>query len=80
MKCAVAIDTIGTLENGEWVFELDTVKESDKAICYNLSGNGVWFPKSQITETGINSRGGWVIIPVWLAKEKGIFTGSVIVS
>ena len=79
MKMAmVAIDTVGTMGDCGWEFALDTVKESANAICYNVGNHGVWFPKSQIKESGITSNGGYIVIPVWLAKDKGLLTGSVV--
>ncbi len=73
----VAIDTVGTMTDDGAIWAIDIVKESDKAICYNVSSHGVWFPKSQVKESGINNLGGYIVIPAWIAKEKGLLVGSI---
>ena len=44
--------------------------EIDKAYCFSTADKEVWLPKSQVID--IDSQNGEVIIPEWLAVEKGL--------
>lgn len=49
--------------------------ETDKAILIWTDGEAFWIPKSQIDESSeVQGKGdsGTLLIPEWLAKEKGI--------
>jgi len=44
--------------------------ETDKAYCFSTADKEVWLPKSQVID--IDSQNGEMIIPEWLAVEKGL--------
>ncbi len=56
--------------------EVETVKRAtDKAILCVIEGEEVWIPQSQIDdESEVWKAGdeGTLVIPLWLAEEKGI--------
>ena len=49
-------------------FEADWVAETDKAMCLEIDGNEVWFPKSVLES---NDDGSYTIPLEW-AEEKGL--------
>lgn len=55
--------------------DVDEVKAvTDKAVLCLISGEEVWLPWSQISESNIQEKGdsGWIVIPQWLADKKGL--------
>ena len=51
------------------------VRESVRAVCVRFDGSETWVPRSQLhaTENEIKQQGdqGMLILPLWLAQEKG---------
>jgi hypothetical protein len=62
------------LVDGEWITRPDVARQSEKAICFKFGGNNVWIPRTSIHSEGVASDGSWWLeIPLWMAKDKGIF-------
>lgn len=45
-------------------------RETDKAYLFHIDDEEVWLPKSQVED--IRETEGVVVIPLWLAKAKGL--------
>ena len=55
----------------EITFDYDEqLAETDKAFLFEVDGENVWIPKSEIIDH--NEEKEQVTIPMWLAREKGL--------
>jgi hypothetical protein len=56
--------------------EAEPIKETDKALLVNVEGEEFWLPKQFIDDDSevysMKSGSGMLVIPLWLAKEKGL--------
>jgi hypothetical protein len=56
--------------------EAEPMKETDKALLVNVEGEETWLPKQFIDDESevysMKSGAGMLIIPMWLAREKGL--------
>lgn len=58
-----------------WEGEVTVIRDSGKALLVEYEGEEVWIPKSQIdddSEVWKEGQEGTLIIPYWLAEEKGL--------
>ena len=53
--------------------------ERPKAALMRRGDDEFWIPLSQILERGFmpDGRSGWILIPRWLAEEKGLVDGNL---
>lgn len=62
----------------QWEGEVTVVRETDKALLVRYEGEDIWIPKSQIhADSEIYSskqvgETGTLVLPYWLAEEKGL--------
>ncbi len=62
-------------DNEVQIEDAECVRETDKALLVQVDGLEVWIPKSQLRDgTELKERGdvGLLVIPEWLAEEKGL--------
>ena len=57
--------------------DAEVIRESDRAVLVRVDGAEVWIPKSQIDDASEvwslkNAGPGDLVIPLWLAEEKGL--------
>jgi hypothetical protein len=55
--------------------DVEAIRETDAALLCLIAGREVWIPKSQIhddSEVWGEEQEGTLVIPEWLAKEKGL--------
>ena len=50
--------------------DVEFVRETDRAYLLNIEDEEVWLPKSQVEE--YDKESGCLVIPRWLAIEKGL--------
>lgn len=58
-----------------WRGQAETIRETPKAILVEVEGEEFWIPKSQIddeSEVWQDDQEGELVIPLWLAEEKGL--------
>ena len=56
--------------------EVEVIRETDKALLVSVEGEEIWIPISQIDDDSevynMETGPGTLIIPMWLALEKGL--------
>lgn len=68
-----------TTEDAVVIEGATVVRETALAICVRVEGDDVWFPKALVfNESEVwslaNPGPGNLVVPRWLAEEKGFFT------
>jgi len=61
----------------KWEGEVELVRATDRALLVNYEGEEIWIPKSQVDDDSeiyshrqVGEKG-TLVIPYWLAEEKG---------